>query len=86
MEPSPFRPQPKMARFKLYLTIPELELPSMICRISLSAFTVATEAGPQGGVGLGLSLAKAYTDAMNGFINVTSALNKGSTFTLSFVQ
>ena len=41
---------------------------------------------PQGGVGLGLSLAKAYTDAMNGFINVTSALNKGSTFTLSFVQ
>jgi signal transduction histidine kinase len=41
---------------------------------------------PQGGVGLGLSLAKAYTDAMNGLINVTSALNKGSTFTLSFVQ
>ena len=41
---------------------------------------------PQGGVGLGLSLAKAYTDAMNGFIKVTSAVSKGSTFTLSFVQ
>lgn len=41
---------------------------------------------PQGGVGLGLCLVKAYTDAMNGFINVTSAVSKGSTFTLSFVQ
>jgi signal transduction histidine kinase len=41
---------------------------------------------PQGGVGLGLSLAKAYTDAMNGLISVTSAVNQGSTFTLSFVQ
>ncbi len=40
----------------------------------------------QGGVGLGLSLAKAYTDAMNGMLSVTSAVNKGSTFTLSFVQ
>ena len=41
---------------------------------------------PQGGVGLGLSLAKAYTDAMNGFISVTSSVKKGSTFELSFVQ
>ena len=41
---------------------------------------------PQGGVGLGLSLAKAYTDAMNGLISVTSSLKKGSTFKLSFVQ
>jgi signal transduction histidine kinase len=41
---------------------------------------------PQGGVGLGLSLAKAYTDAMNGLISVTSTIKKGSTFTLSFVQ
>jgi signal transduction histidine kinase len=41
---------------------------------------------PHGGVGLGLSLAKAYTDAMNGLLSVKSAVNKGSTFTLSFVQ
>ena len=41
---------------------------------------------PQGGVGLGLSLAKAYTDAMNGLISVTSSAKKGSTFELSFVQ
>jgi signal transduction histidine kinase len=41
---------------------------------------------PQGGVGLGLSLAKAYTDAMNGLISVTSTIKKGSTFTLSFGQ
>jgi len=41
---------------------------------------------PQGGVGLGLSLAKAYTDTMNGIISVTSAVNKGSTFMLSFAQ
>ena len=41
---------------------------------------------PQGGVGLGLSLAKAYTEAMNGLIKVTSAVNRGSTVTLHFVQ
>ena len=41
---------------------------------------------PQGGVGLGLSLAKAYTDAMNGLISVTSSVKNGSTFELSFVQ
>jgi signal transduction histidine kinase len=41
---------------------------------------------PQGGVGLGLSLAKAYTDAMNGLISVTSSAKNGSTFKLSFVQ
>jgi signal transduction histidine kinase len=41
---------------------------------------------PQGGVGLGLCLAKAYTEAMNGFITVTSTVSKGSTFKLSFVQ
>jgi len=41
---------------------------------------------PQGGVGLGLCLAQAYTEAMNGFITVTSTVSKGSTFTLSFVQ
>jgi signal transduction histidine kinase len=40
----------------------------------------------QGGVGLGLSLAKAYTESMNGIISVNSAKNQGSTFTLKFVQ
>jgi signal transduction histidine kinase len=38
----------------------------------------------QGGVGLGLSLAKAYMAAMNGVIQVKSSLNQGSIFTLSF--
>ena len=38
----------------------------------------------QGGVGLGLSLAKAYTAAMNGVIQVKSSLNQGSIFTLRF--
>ena len=37
---------------------------------------------PQGGVGLGLSLAQAYANTMNGMISVTSVINKGSTFTL----
>ncbi len=41
---------------------------------------------PQGGIGLGLSLVKAYTGAMNGLISVTSAVNQGSTFKLNFVQ
>ncbi len=41
---------------------------------------------PQGGVGLGLSLAQAYAKAMNGMIRVTSVVNEGSTFTLCFVQ
>lgn len=40
----------------------------------------------QGGVGLGLSLAKAYTESMNGSISVNSTENQGSTFTLKFVQ
>jgi signal transduction histidine kinase len=39
----------------------------------------------QGGVGLGLSLTKVYTESMNGTISVRSTLNQGSTFTLSFV-
>jgi signal transduction histidine kinase len=39
---------------------------------------------PQGGVGLGLSLAQAYARAMNGMIRVTSVVDKGSTFTLCF--
>ena len=40
----------------------------------------------QGGVGLGLSLAKAYTESMNGSISVSSIINQGSIFTLSFLQ
>lgn len=40
----------------------------------------------QGGVGLGLSLAKAYTESMNGSISVSSTINQGSIFTLSFLQ
>ncbi|UCF90731.1 MAG: HAMP domain-containing histidine kinase [Desulfobacterales bacterium] len=38
------------------------------------------------GVGLGLSLAKAYTESMNGTISVQSTLNHGSTFTLRFAR
>lgn len=40
----------------------------------------------QGGVGLGLSLAKAYTESMNGLISANSTINQGSTFTLMFTQ
>ena len=40
----------------------------------------------QGGVGLGLSLVKAYAESINGTIHVESSLNQGSTFTLKFVQ
>jgi signal transduction histidine kinase len=40
----------------------------------------------QGGVGLGLSLTKVYTESMNGTISVNSSINQGSTFTLRFVR
>jgi len=40
----------------------------------------------QGGVGLGLSLVKAYTESMNGTIHVESTLNQGSRFALRFVR
>jgi signal transduction histidine kinase len=38
----------------------------------------------QGGVGLGLSLVKAYTESMNGEIHVESVPNQGSLFSLRF--
>jgi signal transduction histidine kinase len=37
-----------------------------------------------GGVGLGLSLVKAYTESLNGTIHVESILNQGSIFSLRF--
>jgi signal transduction histidine kinase len=40
----------------------------------------------QDGVGLGLSLAKAYTESLNGTIQVESTLNQGSRFALRFVR
>jgi signal transduction histidine kinase len=40
----------------------------------------------QGGVGLGLSLVKAYTESLNGTIDVESTLNQGSRFALRFVR
>ena len=40
----------------------------------------------QGGVGLGLSLVKAYTESINGAIHVESSLNQGSLFALRFVH
>jgi len=40
----------------------------------------------QGGVGLGLSLAKAFAGSMKGMIQVNSIINQGSTFTLKFAQ
>ena len=39
-----------------------------------------------GGLGLGLSLAKAYAESMNGTIAVQSAVNQGTTFSLQFCQ
>ena len=40
----------------------------------------------QGGVGLGLSLVKAYTETINGTIRVESTLNQGSLFALTFIR
>ena len=40
----------------------------------------------QGGVGLGLSLAKAFAESMEGMIQVNSTMNQGSTFTLKFAR
>lgn len=40
----------------------------------------------QGGVGLGLSLVKAYTESINGTVHVESTLNQGSRFELRFAR
>jgi signal transduction histidine kinase len=40
----------------------------------------------EGGVGLGLSLVKAYAESINGTIRVESTLNQGSIFALRFVR
>ena len=61
--------------------IPDDELPRIFDR-----FYRCDSSRPQGGVGLGLSLAKAYTEAMNGVITVNSQVNQGSTFKLQFAQ
>ena len=44
------------------------------------------QSGNHVGVGLGLSLAKAFAESMNGMIEVNSTINQGSTFTLKFRQ
>ncbi|MGD9250545.1 MAG: HAMP domain-containing sensor histidine kinase [Desulfobacterales bacterium] len=59
--------------------IPAADLPHIYDR-----FFRGDKSRPQGGFGLGLSLAKAYTESMNGRIDVHSTVDKGSVFTLSF--
>jgi signal transduction histidine kinase len=59
--------------------IPEKDLPHIYDR-----FFRGDKSRSCGGFGLGLSLARAYTESMNGRINVHSSIDKGSIFTLSF--
>ncbi len=61
--------------------IPEPDLPHIFER-----FYRCDRSRSQGGVGLGLSLAKAYTESMNGLISANSTINQGSTFALRFTQ
>lgn len=59
--------------------IAEKDLPHIYDR-----FFRGDKSRPRGGFGLGLSLAKAYTESMNGRIDVRSSLDKGSVFKLTF--
>lgn len=59
--------------------IPEKDLPHIYDR-----FFRGDKSRSRGGFGLGLSLVRAYTESMNGRINVHSSVDKGSIFKLSF--
>ena len=61
--------------------ISESELPHIFER-----FYRCDRSRSQGGVGLGLSLVKAYTESVSGTIHVESTLNQGSRFALRFVR
>ena len=59
--------------------IPENEIPHIFKR-----FYRCDRSRSQGGVGLGLSLVKAYTESMKGTIFVKSEPDRGSVFSLCF--
>jgi signal transduction histidine kinase len=61
--------------------ISEKDLPHIFER-----FYRCDQSRSQGGVGLGLSLAKAFAESMKGMIQVNSTMNQGSTFTLKFAR
>ncbi len=61
--------------------ISEVEVPRIFER-----FYQCDRSRSKGGVGLGLSLVKAFTEAMNGSISVISTVNKGSRFAVTFPQ
>jgi signal transduction histidine kinase len=61
--------------------ISETELPHIFER-----FYRCDRSRSRGGVGLGLSMVKAFTEAMKGSIDVMSTVNKGSRFSVVFPQ